>query len=854
MKQLTLIKVAGVVVSLAAAGIAQAATVTHTVDYQEVHPDGTVLNTYDDVAYGSYVGAGFVYVPGSDRIYVDGAEVLTQSDLDNLNKKFKLNSDAIGSLTNTIAEISNIKTALANLEVAEDTTLTEAEVDAFVANNGYATETYVDDSFDRIVSEYVEVYTSTGETYIDQYGVTVYQYDGEGDVTVSVDGKEESLLDNAADIDALEANTLAIDGEGKVTKPGGPKTYTLDGETWTDNGFGSFYNANNPSSYSESHLVNLGATLTLIDLVTESELKAAIDGIEVTDGVAYDDSDIKSDLANTKQGLSNLNSNIVDIEGDIRDLQNEQTFVDGYAGNDVVIGAALEVQDNVTISADLTVTGDINGVNIGYLADDAWANTQAIESNDVDISLNSTAITTKQDKLTEEQIAAFTADSDTQLSDEDIAAFGYIKSYVDTDTDTQLTETQVDEFVSNNGYLTADDLTDFNGSVQITEVENNYDDSEIKTAITTKQDKLTQEQLDSFTADSDTQLSDEDIAAFGYIKTDTNTQLSDADIAEFGYIKSYTDTNTQLSETDVDNFVSNNGYATTTYVDEAVNNIEIGEVNLDGYLTNEVDNGEIEELTAENASAEILATLASLKALKAELTDAITEAKETTEEAQAIVDAEQDRKAAAIAAEATATAAASEAFANSLVGKWTNDILIQADTTPIDIQNAIKEQRAAIIDALNEGRSNDDQITTDDLSAQTKIDTAQNAAIAANTAAILKNSADIKDLQDVDQALFDYFDVEYVDGKIVKKAPAVSKGGAKVGRDSTDRLHKWDAMMWHKVAQAKRLDTPTYFKNRWGQVIDLRGVSHLHMGKFVMTKEYVAATGLNSVWVSGTYN
>jgi len=49
--------------------------------------------------------------------------------------------------------------------------------------------------------------------------------------------------------------------------------------------------------------------------------------------------------------------------------------------------------------------------------------------------------------------------------------------------------------------------------------------------------------------DTNTQLSDAQITALGYIKTDTNTQLSDAQIAALGYIK--TDTNTQLSEGDI---------------------------------------------------------------------------------------------------------------------------------------------------------------------------------------------------------------------------------------------------------------------------------------------------------------
>jgi len=51
--------------------------------------------------------------------------------------------------------------------------------------------------------------------------------------------------------------------------------------------------------------------------------------------------------------------------------------------------------------------------------------------------------------------------------------------------------------------------------------------------------------------DTNTQLSDSEIAALGYIKTDTNTQLSDSDIAALGYIKTYTDTNTQLSDQDI---------------------------------------------------------------------------------------------------------------------------------------------------------------------------------------------------------------------------------------------------------------------------------------------------------------
>jgi len=58
--------------------------------------------------------------------------------------------------------------------------------------------------------------------------------------------------------------------------------------------------------------------------------------------------------------------------------------------------------------------------------------------------------------------------------------------------------------------------------------------------------------ISSFT-DTNTHLTDAEIAAMGYIKTytdtNTNTQLSDAQIAEMGYIKTYTDTNTNTQLT-----------------------------------------------------------------------------------------------------------------------------------------------------------------------------------------------------------------------------------------------------------------------------------------------------------------
>lgn len=111
-------------------------------------------------------------------------------------------------------------------------------------------------------------------------------------------------------------------------------------------------------------------------------------------------------------------------------------------------------------------------------------------------------------------IKTFT-DNNTQLSDSDIAALGYIKTF----TDTQLSDADITAL----GYVKTDNDT------QLT-------DSDIAAMGYVK-------------TDNDTQLSDAEITALGYIKTFTNTQLSDADITALGYVK--TDNNTQLSDADI---------------------------------------------------------------------------------------------------------------------------------------------------------------------------------------------------------------------------------------------------------------------------------------------------------------
>ena len=180
-------------------------------------------------------------------------------------------------------------------------------------------------------------------------------------------------------------------------------------------------------------------------------------------------------------------------------------------------------------------------------------------------------------------------DSDTQLSDADIAAFGYIKSYVDTNT--QLTDAEITalgyikSYVDTNTQLTDAEIAAL-GYIKV-DTNTQLSDADIAALgyIKTYVDTNTQLTDADITAlgyiktyiDTNTQLTDAEITALGYIKsyTDTNTQLSDADIAGFGYIKSYTDTNTQLSDSDIAGFgyiksVDLSAYSTTADVNALI--------------------------------------------------------------------------------------------------------------------------------------------------------------------------------------------------------------------------------------------------------------------------------------------
>ena len=266
------------------------------------------------------------------------------------------------------------------------------------------------------------------------------------------------------------------------------------------------------------------------------------------------------------------------------------TYID-EDGNDTDLDLSLYLDDS---NLSRLTSGSINGSTGLATFTRSDASTFTIDMSDFldGITVNNTltsdstseGLSAKQGKVLKGLIDALpTSDTNTQLSDGDIAGMGYIKTYTDTNTqlsdsdiaalgyiktdnNTQRTDSEIDARIALNpeGFLTS--YTDTNTQLSDANIAAmGYIKTDTNTQLS-ESDITTMGFIQSYT-DTNTQLSDANIAAMGYIKTDTNTQLSDGDISAFGYIK--TDTNTQRTDTEIKSVIATEGYVEKTIVDSA---------------------------------------------------------------------------------------------------------------------------------------------------------------------------------------------------------------------------------------------------------------------------------------------
>ena len=247
-----------------------------------------------------------------------------------------------------------------------------------------------------------------------------------------------------------------------------------------------------------------------------------------------------------------------------------------------IVGQVLSLTDGGSVTLPDTNTqlsqADIEAFGFSTTDNDTQRTDAEIQGV-IDLNTNGYVTTDNNTQLSDADIAALgyvKTDNDTQLSDADITALGYIK----VDTNTQRTDTEIDDRIALNpeGFITS--YVDTN--TQLTDVEiaaMGY----VKT---------------------DTQLTDSEITALGYIKTDTNTQRTDSEIDARialnpeGFITSFTDTNTQLSDADI----SALGYIkvdTNTQLSDA-DIAALGYIKVD--TNTQLSNAEVETIIATNTA------------------------------------------------------------------------------------------------------------------------------------------------------------------------------------------------------------------------------------------------------------
>ena len=167
----------------------------------------------------------------------------------------------------------------------------------------------------------------------------------------------------------------------------------------------------------------------------------------------------------------------------------------------------------------------------------------------------------------------------------------------DGDDNTQLSETEVDNFVANNGFITSPDDADADPTNELQDWSNlpgipaDIQDGDDNT-------QLSETEVDNFVANNGyiTSPDDADADPTNELQDWSNLPGIPADIQDG-------DDNTQLSETEVDNFVANNGYITNPDDADADPTNELQDLSLNGNtlsLSNDASTVDLSSFTSNN--------------------------------------------------------------------------------------------------------------------------------------------------------------------------------------------------------------------------------------------------------------
>lgn len=473
-----------------------------------------------------------VNVTAGNGIQIVDGEISNAGDLDETNElqNISLSGNQLSITDGSTIDLGALDT---------NTQLSEAEVDAFVSNNGYI-ETESDPS--------VPANLKDGVDWNEIASIPA-------DLT---DGDDNTQL-TEAEVDAFVSNNgfLSAEVDGSVTNE--IQNLELDGSTLR---------------------ITNNASATAIDLAPFSgtntdEQYLSFDGsnINISNGTGIDVSSWDKDASD-------------DFDGDFSSLTNIPAGVtDGDDVDDADADPSNEIQDLELDGNTLRITNNASATDID-LAPFSGTNTDnqtlSLEGTDLSIAGGNTIDISSIDtntQLNETEVDAFVANNGYLTSEVDGSATNEIQTLnqvgqivtlsdgggsftLPVDTDTQLDETAVDAFVSNNGYLTAEvdgsitneiqDLELDGSTLRITNNASATDidlspfsgtntDSQTISLVGTNLSITGGNTIDVSSIDTDTQLDDADIAAFGYIKIDNDTDdqiASEVDVTPAGNLGS----------------------------------------------------------------------------------------------------------------------------------------------------------------------------------------------------------------------------------------------------------------------------------------------------------------------------
>ncbi len=497
-------------------------------------------------------------------LYAREAENTFSGDYNDL-----INTPNIPDFDGDFSSLTNIPTGLSDGD--DDTQLTESEVDAFVANNGYLTA-----EVDGSVTNEIELpdQTDNAGKYLTTDGTDPawtnlsVSYNDLTDIPADLSDGDDNTQLTESEVDAYVANNgyLTEEVDGSVTNEielpdqtdNAGKYLTTDGTdpAWTN------------ISVSYNDLTDIPADLSDGDdntQLTESEVDAFVANngylTEEVDGSVTNEIELPDQTDNagkylTTDGtdpawttISVSYNDLTDIPADLSDgddnTQLTESEVDAFVANNGYLTA--EVDGSVTNEIELPdQSGHAGKVLTTDGTDPAWT-TMSVSYND---------------------LTDVPANIDTDATDDFDGAFssltGIPAGLSDGDDNTQLTESEVDAFVANNGYLTAE----VDGSVT-NEIELPDQSGHAGKVLTTDGTdpawtsmSVSFNDLTDLPANLDTDATDDFDGAFSSL-TGIPAGLSDGD------------DDTQLTEAQVDSYVSNNGYLTAEVDGSVTNEIEL---------------------------------------------------------------------------------------------------------------------------------------------------------------------------------------------------------------------------------------------------------------------------------------